>query len=77
MNINSEYNSNEEQSFAEMAKIAMDSVEANIVSEALDNLEIIDIIGFASVRVFVEDIAKKADAYQQFSDSENKIYKKL
>ena len=77
MNINSEYNSNEEQSFAEMAKIAMDSVEANIVSKALDNLEIIDIIGFASVRVFVEDIAKKADAYQQFSDSENKIYKKL
>lgn len=75
MNINSEYNSNEEKSFAEMAKIAMDSVEANIVSKALDNLEIIDIIGFASVRVFVEDIAKKADAYQQFSDSENKIYR--
>ena len=43
MNINSEYNSNEEKSFAEMAEIAMDSVEANIVSKALDNLEIIDI----------------------------------
>ena len=75
MNINSEYNSNEEQSFAEMAEIAMDSVEANIVSKALDNLEIIDIIGFASVRVFVEDIAKKADAYEQLSNSENKIYR--
>ncbi len=74
MNINSEYNSNEEKSFAEMAEIAMDSVEANIVSKALDNLEIIDIIGFASVRVFVEDIAKKADAYKQISNSENKIY---
>lgn len=75
MNINSEYNSNEEQSFAEMAEIAMDSVEANIISKALDNLEIIDIIGFASVRVFVEDIAKKADAYEQLSNSENKIYR--
>ncbi len=75
MNINSEYNSNEEKSFAEMAEIAMDSVEANIVSKALDNLEIIDIIGFASVRVFVEDIAKKADAYEQLSNSENKIYR--
>lgn len=75
MNINSEYNSNEEQSFAEMAEIAMDSVEANIVGKALDNLEIIDIIGFASVRVFVEDIAKKADAYEQLSNSENKIYR--
>ena len=75
MNINPEYNSNEEKSFAEMAEIAMDSVEANIVSKALDNLEIIDIIGFASVRVFVEDIAKKADAYEQLSNSENKIYR--
>lgn len=75
MNINSEYNSNEEKSFAEMAEIAMDSVEANIISKALDNLEIIDIIGFASVRVFVEDIAKKADAYEQLSNSENKIYR--
>ena len=75
MNINSEYNSNEEKSFAEMAEIAMDSVEANIVSKALDNLEIIDIIGFASVRVFVEDIAKKADAYEQLSNSQNKIYR--
>ena len=75
MNINSEYNSNEEQSFAEMAEIAMDSVEANIVSKALGNLEIIDIIGFATVRTFVEDIAKKADAYEQLSNSENKIYR--
>lgn len=75
MNINSEYNSNKEKNFAEMAEIAMDSVEANIISKALDNLEIIDIIGFASVRVFVEDIAKKADAYEQLSNSENKIYR--
>lgn len=75
MNINSDYSEDQEKTNSEMAELAMDSFEVNILNKALDNLEIIDIIGFASVRIFVEEIAKKADAYEKVLNAENQFYR--
>ena len=70
MNINSDYQDSE-QSNVEKAEIAMDCLEVNVVGKALEKLEIIDIVGFATVKSFVQDLAEKADAYESIMNGKN------
>ena len=70
MNINSDFQDSE-QSNVEMAEIAMECLEVNVVGKALEKLEIIDIVGFATVKSFVQDLAEKADAYESIINGKN------
>lgn len=70
MNISPEYQDAEKNN-VEMAELAMDCLEVNVIGKALDKLEIIDIVGFASVKAFVQDLAEKADAYESIINGEN------
>ena len=70
MNINSDFQDSE-QSNVEMAEIAMECLEVNVVGKALEKLEIIDIVGFATVKSFVQDLAEKADAYESIMNGKN------
>lgn len=74
MNINPNYQDSEKNN-VEIAELAMDCLEVNVIGKALDKLEIIDIVGFASIKAFVQELAEKADAYEQLSNSQNKIYR--
>lgn len=76
MNIEEKYREIEEKSSVELANMAMDALEQNIISKNLKNLEIIDLVGFASVKVFVEELARKVDSYEEFINGEkNQFYK--
>ena len=76
MNIEEKYREIKEKSSSELAEIAMDALEQNIISKNLGNLEIVDLVGFASVRVFVENLAQQVDEYQNFINGEkNQFYK--
>ena len=76
MNIEEKYREIEEKSSVELAHMAMDALEQNIISKNLKNLEIIDLVGFASVKVFVEELARKVDSYEEFINGEkNQFYK--
>lgn len=76
MNIEEKYREIKEKSASELAEIAMDALEQNIISKNLGNLEIVDLVGFASVRVFVENLAQQVDEYQNFIKGEkNQFYK--
>ena len=76
MNIEEKYREIKEKSASELAEVAMDALEQNIISKNLGNLEIVDLVGFASVRVFVENLAQQVDEYQNFIKGEkNQFYK--
>ena len=66
MNINPDY-SKDETNYSgsiELAEMALDSLEDNIINKVSDQLDFIDIVGFASARAILEAIAKKAQAYE-------------
>jgi len=74
MNINPNYQDSEKNN-VELAEAAIDCLEVHIFSKALDKLEVIDIVGFATVKAFFQELAEKADAYEQLSDSESEFYR--
>jgi hypothetical protein len=77
MNINSDYSSKElkDPSNVELTQTALDAIEDNIISKVADQLKAIDYVGFATVRVLLEEVAKKADAYEVMTSKKNHFYK--
>ncbi len=77
MNINSDYSADDikEPSNVELTETALDAIEDNIISKVADQLKAIDFVGFASVRVILEEVAKKADAYEVMLSKKNHFYK--
>ena len=77
MNINSDYSSddNQERGSVELTNIALDAIENNIINKVSDHLEIMDFVGFASVRVILEGIARKAEAYEAMTSNKNHFSK--
>ena len=77
MNINSDYSSEEfeDPSNVELTQTALDAIEDNIISKATDQLKAIDYVGFATVRVLLQEVAKKADAYEVMLSKKNLFYK--
>ena len=77
MNINSDYSADDTQdrSNVELTEVALDAIEDNIISKVAGQLKAIDFVGFASVRVILEEVAKKADAYEVMTSNEKHYYK--
>lgn len=77
MNINSDYSARdiEDPSNVELTEIALDAIEDNIISKLSGQLKAIDFVGFASVRVILEEVAKKADAYEAMTSNKKHFYK--
>ena len=67
MNLNPEYQNSEEKSNSEMANLALKCLEQNILGKTMDDLEAIDLVGFASIKLFVQELAEKADALEQMA----------
>lgn len=77
MNINPNYSSDDmsDRSNVELTELALDAIQNNIIEKVANHLEIMDFVGFASVRVVLEEVARKADAYDQISNAENSFFK--
>ena len=73
MNINSDYSAEdiESKGSIELTNIALDAIQNNIIDKVSDQLEIMDFLGFASVRVVLEGIARKAEAYDAMTANKN------
>ena len=71
MNINSDYSSydNQERGRVELTNMALDAIENNIIDKVSDHLKLIDFVGFASVRVILEEVARKAEAYEAMTEN--------
>ena len=72
MNINPNYSADDPNKMnnIELAETAFKAIEDNILAKVEDQLETIDFIGYASVRVIMEDIARKAQAYDDLMDGQ-------
>lgn len=77
MNINSDYSADDTQdrSNVELTEVALDAIEDNIISKVAGQLKAIDYVGFATVRVLLQEVAKKADAYEVMISKKNHFYK--
>ena len=77
MNINSDYSARdiEDPSNVELTETALDAIEDNIISKVADQLKAIDYVGFATVRVILQEVAKKADAYEAMTSNKKHFYK--
>ena len=71
MNINSDYSADDTQDkgSVELTNMALDAVENNIINKVSDHLQLIDCVGFASVRVILEEVARKAQAYEAMTEN--------
>ena len=72
MNINPDYSADDlnKMNNIELAETAFKAIEDNILAKVEDQLETIDYIGYASVRVIMEEIARKAQAYDDLMDGQ-------
>ena len=77
MNINSDYSAddNQERGSVELTNMALDAIENNIIDKVSDHLKLIDFVGFASVRVILEEVARKAQAYEAMTSNKNHFLK--
>ena len=77
MNINSDYSARDiqDKSNVEVTQTALDAIEDNIICKVADQLKAIDFVGFASVRVILEEVAQKADAYEVMTSNDRHFYK--
>ena len=77
MNINSDYSAEdiESRGSIELTNMALDAIQNNIIDKVSDQLEIMDFLGFASVRVVLEGIARKAEAYDAMTSNKNHFLK--
>ena len=78
MNINPEFNSEEAPDFDNMdsmegVQLAMDMFEWHILDKL--DLETNDLIGYSLIRSYIDNVAKKAYAFEvMFEGKENRIY---
>jgi hypothetical protein len=77
MNINPNF-SNDEKDIHDMGSIeltntALNAIQDNIIDKVADQLELMDFVGFESVRVILEEVARKAEAYELMTSNKNQF----